>query len=225
MNRIDELFKNKLEDHSLAPSSTAWAKVEASITKKNKTLAWFRVAACLALASLSWFAYEQISSPSAKSLVVLPATVSEVKTKELPSVKQLPSETNSKSRITKQLLLIEASKSKGIDKVAMENVQSTANAVAIAEPEPEMAEVPAKEVIVESKEIIAQVEKPLVIEYTLESVADQQEEVASRSKLQKVVDFALDAKHSDGALTNLRQAKDDLFAFNFKKDKTKTSKN
>ena len=223
MNTIDELFKNKLEDHSLAPSSTAWAKVEASITKKNKTLAWFRVAACLALASLSWFAYEQISSPSAKSLVVLPATVSEVKTKELPSVKQLPSEANSKSKITKQLSLIEASKSKDIDKVAMENVQSSANAVAIAEPE--MAEVPAKEVIVESKEIIAQVEKPLVIEYTLESVADQQEEVASRSKLQKVVDFALDAKHSDGALTNLRQAKDDLFAFNFKKDKTKTSKN
>jgi hypothetical protein len=70
-----------------------------------------------------------------------------------------------------------------------------------------------------------QAEKPLVIEYTLEPVAEQPQEVASRSKLQKMVDFAIEAKHSDGALTNLRQAKDDLFAFNFKKDKSKPSKN
>lgn len=34
MNRIDELFKNKLANHQVAPSADAWQKVEAGLTKK-----------------------------------------------------------------------------------------------------------------------------------------------------------------------------------------------
>jgi hypothetical protein len=35
MNKMDELFKNKLENHSLPPSAEAWEKVERQLEKKK----------------------------------------------------------------------------------------------------------------------------------------------------------------------------------------------
>lgn len=40
-NNLDRLFKNKLDEHSIAPSEDAWAKVEAGLSKKNKVGGWF----------------------------------------------------------------------------------------------------------------------------------------------------------------------------------------
>jgi hypothetical protein len=220
MNKLDELFKNKLEDYSLPPSASAWATVDASLRKKKKTIVWFRIAACLALASVSWMLLPR-ANHNIPSMAVTPAPA---KMKEVPAVKKLITEPALKTYPAKSALQANTIDSDTSDQIKVVFTESYSEAV-------EITPITGDEIVLQettilaNTEIIAQVEKPLVIEYTLESVADQQEEVASRSKLQRVVDFALDAKNSDGALTNLRQAKDDLFAFNFKKDKTKTSKN
>jgi hypothetical protein len=39
IDKVDQLFKNKLSDHTLVPSEDAWTRVEASLAKKNKP--WF----------------------------------------------------------------------------------------------------------------------------------------------------------------------------------------
>ena len=74
-------------------------------------------------------------------------------------------------------------------------------------------------------------EKPIVLEYRLETIEPQPvvesasaREPNGKSGLLKVIDFARDAKNGDGRLGDLRQAKDELFAFNFKKDKQNNHK-
>ncbi len=48
-NKIDKFFKDRLDEHAIAPSENAWAKVEAKLSKKNNVIAW-RVAAGILLA-------------------------------------------------------------------------------------------------------------------------------------------------------------------------------
>jgi hypothetical protein len=67
-----------------------------------------------------------------------------------------------------------------------------------------------------------QAEKPIVLVYRLEAVEPQRAvESASvpkeNSGLLKVINFARDAKNGDGRMGDLRQAKDELFAFDFKR--------
>ncbi len=220
MNSLDELFKNKLEDHSLTPSLTAWSKVEANLSKKNNTIIWFRIAACLALFSLSWLTYKQLVYTHDTKLMVemRPKTSNDLQKKSIPPNTEFSKQTHIPRNVYPN---------KTKPTIVQQPVASieTASIEKITHEQPLIIETSIAEATQTYKQVIAQTEKPLVIEYTLEAVTDQPQEATSRSRLQKVVDFALDAKHSDGALTNLRQAKDDLFAFNFKKDKSKPSKN
>src|SRR5258705_5817319 len=48
-NKIDRFFKDKLEGNTLPPSEAAWAKVEASLSKKNNIAVW-RIAAAILIA-------------------------------------------------------------------------------------------------------------------------------------------------------------------------------
>jgi hypothetical protein len=53
-NKVDKLFKDKLEGDSLKPSAQAWEKIEAHLGKKNK-MVWLRVAAAVALLGVLTF--------------------------------------------------------------------------------------------------------------------------------------------------------------------------
>src|SRR5690349_20792103 len=59
-NKLDKLFRAKLEQHSIAPSANAWEKVAAGFPKKNNTwaLSWRIAAAVALLAVVSWLAYD-----------------------------------------------------------------------------------------------------------------------------------------------------------------------
>ncbi|MBI3482347.1 MAG: hypothetical protein HY015_05145 [Bacteroidetes bacterium] len=52
IDRVDQFFKNKLEDHTIAPSENAWAKVEAGLSKKNNVIVWRWAAAVLLMGAL-----------------------------------------------------------------------------------------------------------------------------------------------------------------------------
>ena len=49
-NRLDQLFKNKLSDHTLTPSVNAWDRVKDSLAKKNNRPLMVRMAAAVLLA-------------------------------------------------------------------------------------------------------------------------------------------------------------------------------
>ena len=145
-----------------------------------------------------------------------PSTLSsESKLKEASIIESAPGEVNKLTEAKRKSNLI---KSKTINP---SNVPPT-----IKEPE---LEPPKIETL--PTEIVAEVtikEKPIVIEYTLESIVPQKKETPivaeideKKKGLQKALDFARDAKNSDSPLGGIRQAKDDLFALNFKKDKQK----
>ena len=57
IDRIDQFFKNKLEDHSMAPSENAWTKVGAELSKKNNVVLWRWAAAVLLMGALITIIY------------------------------------------------------------------------------------------------------------------------------------------------------------------------
>ena len=78
------------------------------------------------------------------------------------------------------------------------------------------------------------VKNPIVLEFRLEEVStpmpltklNEQEvaEVDSKNRIQKAIGFALEVKNGESPVMNLRQAKENLFALNFKKDKKTITK-
>jgi len=88
IEKVDQLFKNKLDDHSIAPSENAWAKVEAGLSKKNKlwlgttkTVALWRMAAAVLLVSalLSVVYWSQSDRETEKVLAKKSSTPNELK--------------------------------------------------------------------------------------------------------------------------------------------------
>src|SRR5260221_10566584 len=58
IDRVDQFFKNKLEDHTIAPSENAWAKVEEGLSKKNNVVLWRWAAAVLLMGALITIIYQ-----------------------------------------------------------------------------------------------------------------------------------------------------------------------
>jgi len=221
MNKIDEFLKKKVEDLAVEPRTEAWSKLESKLSKKNNGLIWFRAAAALVLVGLLvttmvWLQRGEVSQPLAEQTK---------DAKETPKAKEdqtQPKEIE-KSKITsgkKELLTKEAQTSKRQQKSGDETKTVAETQKSEATPLPITPD--------ETIEVAAVVEKPIVIEYTLESVPLRKKQTPvvadageKRNSLQKAIDFAREAKNSDSPLGELRQAKDDLFALNFKKDKQK----
>lgn len=223
MNRIDELFKNKLANHQVAPSADAWQKVEAGLTKKNNAWVW-RLAAALVLFGLlsgAWYLWnnnmetkpelvQQPASPQKENPVVVQP---EEQKQNLVAETQPKSETKSKKRI------IKANASDSNKETQPEKVKAEEPLV-VAETEV---------LVAENKTEPAPARKPIVIEFTLEplpvNVIEPTVALASadddKSGLQKILEKARDIKNGDSELGSLRDAKNELFALDFRKDKTK----
>ena len=89
-----------------------------------------------------------------------------------------------------------------------------------------------EEVTITESVLIAQSkikEKPIVIEFFLPPVAKEltvavtQTAVETNSGLKKILDAALNMKNGDSDLSSIRNAKNQLFALDFRKDKTKSN--
>lgn len=230
-NRLDQLFKNKLSDHTLTPSVNAWDRVKEGLAKKNNRPILFRMAAAVLLAgalttTLFWLSSEDhvpnLSSSSSqrkkpesitgavKTANPPPQSISveNQKTAERPvSKKNRPVSKD----IEKVHTVIEEQNKVSPSVIAEESLQASGPVAAFA-----------------SQQIV---EKPIVLVYQLEPIEPQRvvksasvPEHKEKSGLLKAIDFARDAKNGDGGLGDLRQAKDELFAFNFKKDKQNNNK-
>jgi len=221
MNRIDELFKNKLANHPVAPSADAWQKVEAGLTKKNNAWVW-RLAAALVLFGLvsgAWYMWSK-NTEVQPELVQQPLPSPQ---KEIPVVVQ-PEE-------QKQNLVAETkttAQPKQKKKSTITQSETKKEETEKVNPEPEVVIQP-EVLITENKTVPTPARKPIVIEFTLDAMPVTMTEPAiavasaddDKSGLQKILEKARDIKNGESELGSLRDAKNELFALDFRKDKTK----
>jgi hypothetical protein len=221
MNKIDDLFKNKLEEHTLEPSGDAWIKLNANLSKKNKGFAWYSALAAILLMGILITSIIWLNKREATQFV-------SEQTKRLPvepsGENKLIADSVSKPLLTETISITKAKKkSKSVSPITGDP-PSLPVMIKEIEDEPLVAEILPMEVIAET----TIKKQPIVIEYRLESILPQKKEtpleaevVEKKNGLQKALEFAREAKNSDSPLGEIRQAKDDLFALTFKKDKQK----
>jgi outer membrane biosynthesis protein TonB len=221
MNRIDELFKNKLANHPVAPSADAWQKVEAGLLKKNSAWVW-RLAAALVLFGLvsgAWYLWT-------KNTEVKPELVQQ----PVPSQKEIPAIVQPEEQ--KQNLVAETK----TEILSKQNKKSTFIKSEKKKEEPEKVDNVKPEVTIQPEVLITEnkteptpARKPIVIEFTLDAMPINMTEPAvavasvdnDKSGLQKILEKARELKNGESELGSLRDAKNELFALDFRKDKTK----
>jgi hypothetical protein len=230
-NHIDQLFKNKLGDHNLPPSDEAWTKVQAGLSKRNKVIIYWRAAAVFVLLGLlvsAWYLFtgsivskqEQLTQSGLQQPIpeINNESIEPLKEQTLAQVLEEPKKVNTKKQSKKS-----------------NNSQDT-NKQEVTETTTELAQhTPLNSEILELNESIVSVseakeEKAIVIEFILPAITQTTSpEVAiaitepeKSNGIMKILETARDVKNGDAELGNsLRDIKNELLAFDFKKDKTK----
>ena len=223
-NRIDELFKSKLEYHAVLPSSIAWQKVELNLIKKNSPIIWVRIAAVFALCgclitALYWMQTNQSNkiAPSIsqqKEKADPPKLISE----ETKTRQEKNSATTFKSNQVQNKIERRTPQSIPVQK-KIEEVSSLKIAEANQEKTEEMM-VPVQEVA-KIEVTSVSLEKPIVLEFTLspvENVVFTKSETKN-SGLQKFFTKAKEIKNGEGGI-DFAELTSKLFASNHKQDKT-----
>lgn len=221
MSRLDQLFKNKLADHSREPSQDAWSRVKAGQSKKNNGIIWFRWAAGLLVAGiLVGTIYWLTSRPT-------PASVQPIAAQESTKVDTLAKRRQDAPRPTRAEQKTQTTSKHAPLNTPMDSARQIIPVVVeekqVAEVTPVDQLIPTKENAIETNAARVPQEKTIVLEYRLDRVPTQapsEPSLASKEKsgLQKVIELAREAKNGESSIS-LRQAKDEIFALNFKKDK------
>jgi len=237
-NQIDNLFKKKLEAHSMEPGPGAWKKISSSTSKKNKAVIWFRAAAALLLmASALWLFNNTTDNRSSEIAKVIPE---KIKTDEpVVTQKEADKTISSEENNVTQTPVPPTKKSKV--PTGVPNNEKAKN---------EKAEPLRIDIITETLETVAQIDsneaqddfkidpstpegtaKPIVIVYELKSYAktaapepEMESLLQKKNGLKKVLDVANNIRTGESSLGGLRQAKEDLFALNFKKEDKKNNR-
>jgi len=228
-NRIDQVFKDKLSEHKIAPTPEAWEKVNAGLSKKSKLAIVWRMAAVLALSGVCIGAWYFLTSNETTETKLLTNTEDSTKTDTSvneTAAESVPANVNStqaqvnKKITTKIKTPIDHLQTKS-DK-AIENEELKTHEIETILPEQAIA------VELTSITQTTKPEKPIVIEFTLESIAKSpvaqvaQVKEEENTGLKKIIEAARDMKNGDTDMSSIRDTKNQLFALGFKKDKTKS---
>ncbi len=217
---MDQLFKKKLGDHRLPPSAEAWSKIESGLSKKNSTVILWRAAAVFVLCGFLtgvWFYWQSTQDRSQQLATEQDDTIDTVPETQEPLLEPAEREDNKNQAaiIKKQTL------TKGEKITPPKNNEEEKESTIMKETEMEL--IPVSETV--STEPVAKAEKPIVIEFTLDpapsTLVAKATEVEKSNGFKKILDKAIDLKNGEGDLGSLRDAKNELFAFDFRKDKTK----
>lgn len=221
-NPIDQLFKNKLGELRAKPSEEAWKKVEAGLSKKNNKVILWRMAAVLALFGLlttTWF-YTTETNQEVKPISKVEPNTPESTSAINSSPSTLPVETEKKNH--------QVTESKSLKKQKNRSTEVAVNNITAEQPKEKEQEVRVEidQSIVAETTPVAKVEKPIVIEFTLDAITTNTQQVArvndeKNTGIKKIFDKALELKNGESDFGSLRDAKNELFAFEFRKDKTK----
>jgi hypothetical protein len=225
-NRLDELFKNKLAHHATHPSEGAWGKLRAGLGKKNRPviIVW-RIAAALLLMGCLIAALYQMQTPSGQIKKEV-AQKKEIKANPSPAIAKIESKqvekTISKSLKKKLKPIVRTS----FAPVIKEEIRSIEVAEVEKDNERSINNVVLPLQVDTKAPIVANVEKPIVLEFTL--VPIETEAVATlgaeKKRLKKFFEKAKDLKNGEGGI-DLADFTSKLFAANNKPAKNKESIN
>ncbi len=223
-NRVDELFRNKLEYYTSSPSAGTWARIEKSLVKKNNPVSVWRVAAALVLmgcllTALNWLLsdndsrsnssrVQKIEPKLAPKEIAMPVAKAEQKT---ATIEKQPNTQTQAKRMTLLAAQVNSEATVLEDQPAAE-VSTVANELTVS---PTAAPL-----------VIAQIEKPIVLEITLapvEKVVTAQAE-EKNSGLKKFFIKAQELKNGESRI-NLADFANRLFASNHKQDQDKNNLN
>jgi hypothetical protein len=223
-NRIDELFRNKLEYYTSSPSAGTWARIETSLVKKNNPVSVWRVAAALVLmgcllTALNWLLsdndsrsnssrVQKIEPKLAPKEIAMPVAKAEQKT---ATIEKQPNTQPQTKRMTKLAAQVNSEVTVLEDQPAAE-VSTVANELSVSPTAAPLA--------------VAQIEKPIVLEITLapmEKVVTAQVE-EKNSGLKKFFIKAQELKNGESGI-NLADFANRLFASNHKQDQDKNNLN
>lgn len=221
-NKVDKLFKDKLEQHSLPPSAQAWEKVEAHLGKKNKMVVW-RAAAALVLVGSVTFMILNWDRETPKEIAKTEHQESGDKSQQ-SQIKSQETEVRSQDNEKGKQPAPERSVVKKKSVVKQADPVITEQQLAIVE-QPDKLPLTNSGETVTTPEI--KKEKGITLTYTLPSIKKEQpavevaQEEIRKTGMQRVLEIAREVKNGDSPLAELREAKDDIFALDFKKDKNK----
>ncbi len=225
MNKLEELFKEKLSDYAMVTPNRTWEKVEAGLSKKSKTIIWLRWAAifligCFLLGSL-WLQRQDNSSTLAKESQ--PVSKDEVSIqKSVPPIFIEQKSVAKNARRRKENKVNPAP-------TLLQSVAASEKAPGMEVPSPaptQDGEIPAPEIT----KLSSPISHGIVLTYTLSPVELPIADAAAISEadadgkkdksLKRMVDFAMNVKNSDSPLGGIRVMKEDLFALELKKKTT-----
>jgi len=223
MNQLEELFNERLANHSTTPPAGVWEKVEANLTKKNNRIVWFKAAAVIAIAgsvvltTLWVHSGEPTETLSDKKETPAAASQHSVATAQQDEKRGNERPAKNKKRKTRTVTPPLAQHvAAGTEAVAEYKAEAQ---IAASEPEP-VTETQTEQKIASRS--------AMVLTYTLEPVmaiepvdgakaSDAQADGTKKdSSLGKVVQFAKNVKNGDSSF-GLRVMKEDLFALELKK--------
>lgn len=228
-NHIDQLFKDALSEHKVYPSAETWTKVQSGLSKKNKIIFAWRMAAVFVLIGAmtgTWY----FTNPSKintsaqlaeKKELVIPDTGGIDKSIELPSDVAKPD--------IAQASRVENRKKRNESITEKTETQNTLSESLTMDNNELQKQV--NEIVISTESVsitqTAKPEKPMVVEFTLEPISKvtpasvAQANEVENSGLKKILDTALDVKNGESDIDLIRDARNQLFALDFKKDKSK----
>jgi cytoskeletal protein RodZ len=232
-SKVDKLFKEKMETHTLQPSAQAWEKVESHLSKKNKMVVWLRIAAAVALlglltfAALNWGVYKSPKIEMVKEQI----NPGQIKPQEQPTVAPEQEKEEEKKQVAEAPVKKKFQTKKVLVPVVVDEPEITEEQVAVVDV-PEVT--PLTDRTGNANQMAEKkVERSITLTYSLPSIKTEQPaepavaEVTEVKKtgFERVLEIAKEVKNADNPLGELREAKDDILAFEFKKDRDKTKKN
>jgi len=227
-NKIDSVFKNKLENYQVRPPVDAWASIERDLGKQNdRKLPILKIAASLILISVSTLvAYYLVNSPEKDAISSNPIV------KEEPKVIEEQSAEISTTSETEEANESIASTSSHQDK----EVRIIFKDLNTIQPLAYEHDVKTTSQVVLRKVAVANtpIRIPSYEEESLPAVTisyrpgdkmlndDATSEPEKESTLRKAWDYALSVKNGEERPFNIKEMKNELFASNFKKKRSKT---
>jgi hypothetical protein len=227
-NKLDKIFRNKLENHAMEPSAQAWEKVRVGIPTKNNTIGWaWRIAAAVTLMGVismlvigpwkgegsSTLANQTTESTQKKIKEVTP---SETRKEDVTTKKtEVPAKIESDKLIkpnktvspknTRAPKLYNSPLEQPVAETNQETIKLDNQAVAINTIEPIQTETQNLPAVTDK----ASAEKTLVIVYTLAPVEGKPAAEPTKIKpLQRMLTFAKDVKGGETTLASVRNWKD-----------------
>ncbi len=243
-NKIDQFFKNKIEDHSLPPSEVAWNKVAANLSKKNNAIAW-RIAAGILLIGtfISLIYWSQQSKPVPPSIAKgkpnkenksgAPERKSELQALHKKNKRALDlGKKSGKQTVHTPTITKNSNLNKLTEEIALQPIREEEKNVVTPAP---IDETKGNTIVLTTKNIIKEklqleatpltkvaspARKSIKLEYTLDDFAPEEKAIATNemknSGLKRVLELAREVKNGEGPI---RDIKNELFALNFKKNK------